>query len=160
MKILDWIEEGICAVCMLVMTGLTFANVVSRHVLGMSFSFSEEITTYLFVLLSLMGTAIAAKRRTHLGLSVLTDAVNPAARKILLLIGYGIAVVFAAAIFWFGILMVKNQIMLGQKTAAMQWPEWIYGSFVPFGSLFVIIRFAQAFLEELRSKRQKGDLVV
>ena len=157
MKILDWIEEGICAVCMIVMTALTFANVVSRHVFSASFSFSEEITTYLFVLLSLMGTAIAAKRRSHLGLTVLTDTVNPKLRKVLLLIGYAIAVIFALAIFWFGILMVKNQVLLGQKTAAMQWPEWVYGSFVPFGAVFVVIRFAQAFVEELKGTSGKEE---
>ncbi len=155
MKILDWIEEGICAVCMVVMTALTFANVIARYVFSASFSFSEEITTYLFVLLSLMGTAIAAKRRAHLGLTILTDAVSPQVKKVLLLIGYGLAVLFSAAILVFGILMVKNQIMLGQRTAAMQWPEWIYGSFVPFGAVFVTIRFAQAFLEELGSKPGK-----
>ena len=71
MKILDWIEEGICAVCMIVMTALTFANVVSRHVFSASFSSRKRFTTYLFVLLSLMGTAIAAKRKAHLGLTVL-----------------------------------------------------------------------------------------
>ena len=63
MKILDWIEEIICVFCTVVMTALVFANVLSRYVFHSSLSFSEEITTYLFVLLSMMGTAIAAKRR-------------------------------------------------------------------------------------------------
>ena len=74
MKILDWIEEIICVFCTVVMTALVFANVLSRYVFHSSLSFSEEITTYLFVLLSMMGTAIAAKRRAHLGLSIITDA--------------------------------------------------------------------------------------
>ena len=78
LKILDWIEEIICVICTIVMTALVFANVISRYVLHSSLSFSEEITTYLFVLLSMMGTAIAAKRRAHLGLSIITDAVPSA----------------------------------------------------------------------------------
>ena len=78
MKILDWIEEIICVFCTVVMTALVFANVLSRYVFHSSLSFSEEITTYLFVLLSMMGTAIAAKRRAHLGLSIITDAVAQA----------------------------------------------------------------------------------
>lgn len=56
MKILDWIEEILCVLCTAVMTLLVFANVVSRYILHYSLSFSEEITTYLFILLSLMGT--------------------------------------------------------------------------------------------------------
>ena len=33
----------------------------------------------------------------------------------------------------------------------MQWPEWIYGCFVPFGAIFMTIRFAQITLEEIRT---------
>ena len=74
MRIFDKIEEILAAACLIVMTILTFANVVVRYLFSASFSFSEEITTYLFVLLSMLGTAIAAKRRAHLGLSIVTDA--------------------------------------------------------------------------------------
>ena len=129
MKIFDWIEEILCVLCTAVMTILVFANVFSRYVLHYSLSFSEEITTYLFVLLSLMGSAIAAKRRAHLGLSILTDAVSPAVRKALYVIGFAI----------------------GMETSAMQWPEWVYGAFVPFGAFFVTVRFAQATVQEWKA---------
>lgn len=153
-KIFNYIEEGLSAAALVVMLTITFANVVSRYALHSSLSFADEITTYLFVLLSLLGTAIAAKRRAHLGLTILTDAVSPKARKVLLVIGYVIAVIFSCALFVFGILMVKNQIMLGQRTAAMQWPESLYGSFVPFGAFFIIVRFVQVLIEELNTKEE------
>lgn len=151
MKILDKIEEIICVLCTIAMTGLVFAGVVSRFILHASLSFSEEITTYLFVLLSLMGTAIAAKRRAHLGLSILTDAVPAKTRKALLTIGFAIASVFSAALFYFGIRMVINQYNLGMVTSAMQFPEWIYATFVPFGAFFVTIRFVQAMIQEAKA---------
>lgn len=158
MKILDWIEEILCVLCTAVMTLLVFANVVSRYILHYSLSFSEEITTYLFILLSLMGTAIAAKRRAHLGLSIVTDAVSPMVRKALHVIGFAIGTLFSAALFYYGILMVMNQYTLGMETSAMQWPEWIYGTFVPFGVFFVTIRFAQATVQEWNAPLQShGD---
>lgn len=151
MKLIDKIEEYLCIACLAVMTVLVFANVLSRYVLHMSLSFSDEITTYLFVLLSMMGTAIAAKRRAHLGLSLLTDALPPSARRILAIFSYSVATVFSAALFYYGILMVINERMLGQVTASMQWPEWIYGTFIPFGAFFVTLRFAQVTLEEIKT---------
>lgn len=157
MQILNKIEEILAAICLIIMTILTFANVVARYVFSASFSFSEEITTYLFVLLSLLGTAIAAKRSEHLGLSIVTDAVSPKAEKILRIIGYAVAVLFSGSIFYYGIFMVKNQRMLGQVTAGMQWPEWIFGSFVPIGAFFVVIRFAQVLIHEIR--RRPGEEV-
>ncbi len=158
MKILDWIEEIICVVCTAVMTILVFAGVVSRFILHASLSFSDEITTYLFVLLSLMGTAIAAKRRAHLGLSILTDAVEPHVRRILLVTGYAIAAVFSALLFYFGIHMVINQYNLGMVTAAMQFPEWIYATFVPFDAFFVTVRFAQAMVQEAKAPLEEKML--
>ena len=151
MKILNKIEVGICILCLIAMTTLVFANVFSRYVLHLSLSFSEEITTNLFVLLSMMGTAIAARRRAHLGLSILTDAVNPKVRRALLIFGFGLATVFCFAVFFYGIKMVRNEYILGQVTPSMQWPEWIYGCFVPFGAFFMTLRFAQVTLEEIRT---------
>lgn len=151
MHIIDKIEEFVAIVCMVIMTILTFANVVARYVFSASFSFSEEITTYLFVLLSLIGTAIAVKRRAHLGLTILTDVVDPKTRKVMHIIGYLFATAFSGAIFYYGIFMVMSQKQLGQVTANMQWPEWVFGSFVPIGAFFVIVRFVQALIEEVKS---------
>lgn len=151
MKIFDKIEEIAAVLCLSVMTLLTFANVISRYVFSASFSFSEEITTYLFVLLSLLGTSIAAKRRAHLGLTIITDVVSPKVRKVLHVIGYLFAVAFMALIVWYGIQMVLSQMRLQQVTANMQWPEWIFGSFVPIGALFALIRFVQVLIEEVKS---------
>ena len=150
MKILDKIEEFICIVCLLAMTALVFANVFSRYVLHLSLSFSEEITTNLFVLLSMMGTAIAARRRAHLGLSILTDAVSPKVRRALLIFGFGLSTVFSFAVFFYGVKMVQSEYILAQVTPSMQWPEWIYGCFVPFGAIFMTIRFAQITWAEIR----------
>lgn len=151
MKLFDKIEEIAAIVCLSVMTLLTFANVISRYVFSASFSFSEEITTYLFVLLSLLGTAIAAKRRAHLGLTIITDVVSPKVRKVLHVIGWIFAAAFMALIFWYGIQMVLSQIRLGQVTANMQWPEWIFGSFVPIGAFFALVRFIQVLIEEVKN---------
>ena len=119
-KILDSIEEIICIICTVVMVCITFANVICRWTGIGSLAFSEEIATYLFILLSMMGTAIAAKRRAHLGLTILPDAVNFKARKALLVFVYALCTVFSAVLCYYGVLMVINQYNLRMVTAAMQ----------------------------------------
>ncbi len=151
-KILNNIEEVLCAVCLSVMTIIAFVNVVSRYIFSASLSFTDEITTYLFVLLSLLGSAIAAKRGAHLGLTILIDVVSPTVRKILKIIGFVFAVIFSGSIFYYGIFMVQSQIKRGQVTAGMQWPEWIFGSFVPIGAFFLTVRFIQVLIYEIKNK--------
>lgn len=158
-KICNTLEEFLGAICLTIMTGLTFTNVIARYVFSASFSFSDEITTYLFVLLSLLGSAIAAKRYAHLGLTVILDIVGFRVRKVLKLIGFALAALFSGAICYYGIFMVISQFHKGQVTAGMQWPEWIFGSFVPIGAFFVTIRFIQVFIEEWKIKEPKKEEV-
>ncbi len=151
-KFLNDIEEILCAICLSVMTIIAFMNVVSRFLLSASLSFTDEITTYLFVLLSLMGSAVAAKRGAHLGLTVLTDIVSPSVKKILKIIGFVFAIIFSSSIFYYGIFMVQTQMQRGQVTANMQWAEWIFGSFVPIGAFFLTLRFIQVLIAEIKTK--------
>ena len=159
-KILDYIEESLVCVCLVVMTALTFVNVVARYVFSASLSFSEEITTYLFVLLSLLGSAIAAKRGAHLGLTIISDRVGPKAGRVLGIISMAFATAFSAIICYFGFFMALNQFNKGQVTGAMQLPEWIFGSFVPLGALLVTIRFAQNLIKLILGKDVEHEDVV
>ena len=159
-KILDYIEESLVCVCLVVMTALTFVNVVARYVFSASLSFSEEITTYLFVLLSLLGSAIAAKRGAHLGLTIISDRVGPKAGRVLGIISMAFATAFSALICYFGFFMALNQFNKGQLTAGTQLPEWIFGSFVPIGALFVTIRFGENLIRLLTGKDIQHEDVV
>lgn len=150
--ILGKIEDIICAICMIIMTTLTFANVVARYVFSASFSFSEEITTYLFVMLSLIGSAAAARRKAHLGFTAILDLMPAGVRRGIQTMSYALATFFSAALFWYGISMVQSQIHHGQVTAGMQWPEWIFGSFVPLGAFFITIEFLFLLIDTVSGK--------
>ncbi len=150
--ILGKIEDVICAICLIIMTSLTFANVIARYVFSASFSFSEEITTYLFVMLSLIGSAAAARRKAHLGFTAILDLFPAGLKRAIQAMSFGLATLFSAALFWYGISMVQSQIFHGQVTAGMQWPEWIFGSFVPLGAFFITIEFLFLFLDTISGK--------
>lgn len=150
--ILGKIEDVICAICLIIMTSLTFANVIARYVFSASFSFSEEITTYLFVMLSLIGSAAAARRKAHLGFTAILDLFPAGLKRAIQAMSFGLATLFSAALFWYGISMVQSQIFHGQVTAGMQWPEWIFGSFVPLGAFFITVEFLFLFLDTISGK--------
>lgn len=158
-KILDKIEEVLVCLCLVTMTALTFGNAVLRK-LGSGIFFSEEISTYLFVLLSLLGSAIAAKRGAHLGLTIVTERVGPKAARVLGIISMALSTTFSALICYYGVFMVLNQYEKGQVTLATQLPECIFGSFVPIGALFMTIRFGQNLYRLIAGKQiAKEDVV-
>ncbi len=154
-ELLGKIEDIICAICLIIMTSLTFANVIARYVFSASFSFSEEITTYLFVMLSLIGSAAAARRKAHLGFTAILDLFPAGLKRAIQTMSYALATFFSAALFWYGINMVQSQIYHGQVTAGMQWPEWIFGSFVPLGAFFITVEFLFMLIDTVSGK--EGD---
>lgn len=151
-KIIDNLEEIICIIALAIMTVLTFSNVITRKFLGFSMNFAEEISTYLFVLLSLFGASIAAKRGAHLGFTLLADHVPKVVAHIFELISALAGIIFSAIIFWYGIGMTITQFQRGQLSLAVQIPEWIYGSFVPLGAFFLLIRFVELMIKAIKQE--------
>ncbi|MCR5088126.1 MAG: TRAP transporter small permease [Oscillospiraceae bacterium] len=151
-KIIDNFEEIVCLIALSVMTILTFSNVVTRYVFNFSMNFAEEISTYSFVLLSLFGASIAAKRGAHLGFTLLADHVPKIVARVFEAISALAGIVFSGVIFYYGIRMTVTQFQRGQLSLGVQIPEWIYGSFVPLGAFFLLLRFVELLVQALRNR--------
>ena len=151
-KILENFEQYILASGLFIMTFITVANVFSRKVMHLSMSFLEEITTIMFILISLLGAAVAAKRGGHLGLSVFTDLLPKKFQKYVALVTWAAAAFFSYFLIKYGLDMVSAEYTLGVKTPSLGWPEWIFGMAIPVGGIFIFIRFTEFIIKMFRSK--------
>lgn len=142
-KFLDHFEEYILFVSLAIMTIITVSNVFSRKVFHASWSFTEEITTNLFILNTLIAAAVAAKRGSHMGLSAVTDLLPKKYDKYVRLITVLVAIFFCGLLLKYGINMVQMELVSGQTTPALGWPEWIFGLSIPVGASLILIRFIQ-----------------
>ncbi len=149
-KFWNEIEDNILGILLLAMMLLTCVNVFARYVLLSSMPFVEELTNAGLILLSIAGAATAAKRGAHLGLTVLTERMSPSGQKAMELLANALGVIFGVIILYFGIRMSAHEFSLGLKTSGMQWPEGAFGAMIPFGGLFLVIRYAQLFVRTLR----------
>jgi C4-dicarboxylate transporter DctQ subunit len=140
-KFMDNFENYFMAGGLFIMTFITVINVMSRKFLGLSMSFLEEITTAMFILISLLGAAAAAKRGGHLGLSAITDLIPKKYQKYVALLTWATSAFFSYFLIKYGIVMVQSEIKMGMTTAALGWPEWIFGTFLPIGGVFIFVRF-------------------
>lgn len=153
-KILEEFEHPFLAIGMLLMLIIAFANVIARK-LQIPLAFTEELTCALFIFVTLLGSAVAAKNGAHMGLSVLTDLLPKNIRRFVPLITMLAAWIFCGYLLVYGIAMVQSEMKFGQTTAALGWPEWWFGSFVPIGALFMLIRFTQFGIREFLKKEDK-----
>jgi len=131
----EWVGVAGLAVMLVV----AFGNVLSRYVLPVSWAFTEELTCGLFILVSLLGAALAIIKGKAMGISILTDHVPDKYQKYVVIIQGAAMFVFSALLFYYGCQMVKGELKIGMKTAALEWPEAVFGSFIPIGGFALMI---------------------
>lgn len=94
-QIFDQIEENSIAICLGLMTLLTFANVVARYVFNNNIIWALELTLYLFAWLILMGMSYGVKKHIHIGVDVVINLLSPTGRKIAALFSIAACLTFS-----------------------------------------------------------------
>lgn len=89
------IEETSIAICLGLMTLITFANVVARYLFNSNILWALELTVFLFAWLVLMGASYAVKKHVHIGVDVVLNLVSPGTRKKLALLAWAACMAFS-----------------------------------------------------------------
>ena len=141
-RLSDHVEEWLLGGTLAFMALMTFAQVVSRYCLHRSISFAEELVRYLLIWVTMLGIAVAAKRRSHIGVRFVTMLFPRLRRALIPLTGLCMCV-------FFGILLVYGSAMVWsehrvQTTEALNWPMWWAGLSIPVGGALAMFRTLQA----------------
>ncbi len=94
-RFVDTIEETSIAICLGLMTAITFANVVARYAFEDNILWALEVTVFLFAWLVLMGMSYGVKKHVHIGVDVIINAVSAPVRKVLAILSIALSIVFA-----------------------------------------------------------------
>ncbi|OSP55215.1 TRAP transporter small permease [Pseudoruegeria sp. SK021] len=151
--ILREFEKIVCAVLFLAMTLLGFANVVVRYGTNFSFAATEELLTYGFLLLTVFGAAIAARRGEHLAVTLVQESLPKPLAQMVYLLSVLLSIGLLAASAWFSWASLMNLMTSGMRSYALGVPAWWYQVALPFGFALVIIRYLQHAAEHIQSAR-------
>lgn len=94
-RAMDQLEETAIAICLGLMTVITFANVVARYIFNNNILWALEATVFLFAWLVLMGCSYGVKKQFHIGVDVVINMVSPRARKVMALLSVTACLAFA-----------------------------------------------------------------
>ena len=151
------VEKFILVVSTLLILILTVGNVFSRKVIHRSWSFTEEFVVAVFVLVTLMAAALACREGELVNLSLVTDRLPEKMKKPSVILSTILCVIFTAILFRFGMDKVLTQLANGKRTFVLNWPEWIFWSFVPIGSGCMILHFIEFCIDFCTDKNKKED---
>ena len=158
MNALAAVEEVVLIISTLLILVLTVGNVFSRKVIHRSWSFTEELVVAVFVLITLLAAALAGRKGELVSLSLFTDRFPEKLKKPSVILITVLSIVFSAILFKYGMDKVITQLANGKRTFVLNWPEWIFWSFVPIGAGCMILHFIEFCLDFCTGyKEEKED---
>lgn len=164
-RVLSWLwnhfEEAVCALLLLVMALIAFANVAIRYLTNYSFAFTEEVEVSALVYLTLFGGAAAFRRGLHLGLHFVYVRLPRPARRVVLALSLALILFVFGTLAYYGIFQIRDEMDLETLSEALEVPQWIYTLAVPLGSVLIAVRAVERTVrlwaqEEVRGERLKG----
>lgn len=144
-------EKFVLAYGVLIMAINSMANVIGRFGFGRSIYFSNELNSFLMVLITFMGLGYAARQGRHIRMSAIYDQLPDIGRKILMII---ISLLTAAVMFvlaYYAGSYVHRLWELEKVTSSLRFPMWIMYLWVPLGFVIAGIQYLLTAYQNLRS---------
>jgi len=137
-KFLNSVFDVLAGVSFLAMVLLTCWQVFTRYILQNPSSWSEELVSYLFGWMALLGSSIVVGERGHMNIPILVDKMGKNARKGLAVFAEIIACLFAGIILVYGGVQITN-LAMGQMTSSLGVPIGIFYIVLPLSGVINVV---------------------
>jgi TRAP-type C4-dicarboxylate transport system permease small subunit len=125
--------DGLAIATFTAMFACVLAQVVFRYFFGDPLVWSDELARYLFIWCSFLGWVIAARKRSHLSVSIMADRLASSGRALATLLGAVAAIAFAALLVYYGV-----------RITARNWDVETTSLAMPMGVVYAIVPVAAA----------------
>lgn len=131
------LEDWCAVLLMAALVLITFANVVVRYFSNQSFAWTEEISVFLMIVMTLVGGCAAVARDRHIKIEYLLEVGSPARRLRLRRFGALCTSGFFLLLAGLSVRMVWDEFRYGETTPAIGLPSWWFSIWLPLLSLAI-----------------------
>lgn len=132
-KFLDALLEKVAIASFGALVLLTLFSVLSRFLLKLPISFSEEVGRFLFIWMSYLGAAITMRKNEHIKLDLFLGKLSPRAYAILQAVVFTLIAVFCIVLGWEGTSLLQVAFM--QTAPVSRIPLGVVYAIIPFSAL-------------------------
>jgi len=133
--------EDTCSVLILAALALiTLANVLVRYLSNGSIAWTEEISVFLLIVLTMTAGSSAFVRGAHIRIETLADGASPARKRRLAIISHVVVVLFFILMTVLSLRMVYDDIRWGDTSPAIGVPAWWYSIWMPVLGAVIVLR--------------------
>jgi len=143
-KTWDRIEQGIVGILGLAALACALWQVLSRYFFPQqSIGYAEEVIVYLLVWAVMVVSSQLVRTDGHVRPDIARNLVPAAIARWLEVFNCAAAVVFCAALTWYGWRIVATAQAIDEHSASdLRFPMWIYYAALPTGAALMAIRYA------------------
>jgi TRAP-type C4-dicarboxylate transport system permease small subunit len=152
-RVHDHLEEAAGVLLLAVMALFAFVNVITRYFIQYSFAFTEEVEVACLVWLTMFGAAAGFRRGIHLGFNLLALRFPLFGRRVLAPFTAFLTGITIAVLIYYSIFQIKDEILLGVRSEALNFPQWPYTLAMPIGGLLILLRLAEATWKEFKGEK-------
>jgi TRAP-type C4-dicarboxylate transport system permease small subunit len=130
--------EVVMVICMVVMLVMVFGNVVLRLFFNTGIDLSEEMPRFAFVWMTFLGAIVGMRRRAHLGVDMLVQALPVFGRKVCW--GISQAIMLVCSLYIFYGTWLQHDIIKGNASPVAQVSMlWVFGVSYITGAAIALI---------------------
>lgn len=137
-KILNQLLNILGGGSFLAMVILTCWQVLTRYVLKNPSSWSEELVSYLFAWMTLLGSSLVVGERGHMNIPLVVDRLETKAKKSLAVFSEAVACLFACIILVLGGIQITS-LAMGQMTSSLGVSIGIFYIVLPLSGILNIV---------------------
>lgn len=138
----DRIENLIGVLAMAALMLITLGNVITRYLTDESFAWTEEISVFLMLVVTLAGAAAVAAADRHIRIEFFYASGSGARRRRLGVFGAWLTAAFFMALAGLFVFLVRDEIRYEETSMGLGVPRWWYDVWVPVLCLLVAWRAA------------------
>ncbi|NCD26200.1 MAG: TRAP transporter small permease [Deltaproteobacteria bacterium] len=136
------VERALAAVVMAALTLITGANVLMRYCTNISFAMTEEVSVFLLLILTLVGSISAFVEGRHVRITLVVDSLPAWGRTACAALEWISNVAMFSLLAWFGALAAWDDYSFEVTSPSLGLPQWWYSVWLPVCSALVVLRLA------------------
>jgi TRAP-type C4-dicarboxylate transport system permease small subunit len=151
-KVLTFFEEWSLFITVLVAMVALFFNVILRYGFSYSLAWSEELIREVIVFTTFIGCSAAVKNRSTVRIDALVQLV-PKLKFPLAMFSYGVNLVFAVVMVYFGYFLCVLQVESNQSTLILQIPTVYLYAILPLMGVMMFLRVIMVMVTDIHAQR-------
>lgn len=132
----DWLAVSVLALLALI----TFANVLVRYFTDQSFAWTEEISVFLLIVLTMAGGSSAFVRNHHIRIEAVADKGSPERQRRMALAAHTVVLLFFILLTVLSARLVYDEYIYEETSPAIGVPTWWYSIWLPGMAAAIALR--------------------